>query len=364
MASSIFVPRKISVGFQKREGTYTGKLAYVVYTDEKNVLRKKQSWETWRHKNIDPLETDNVPTSGFVLNKKAGGYATHWDVRQTYVRVYDPRGFEIEVTIPNLMYILENASCIKGKGLEGDFVYGWEGTELLLIPTDAPDYAEMIAYRDTLFDKDTVKTKELILGATYMDRKGTKLVYMGRYNAYDDYRKGLIGKRFFFWTQYKSYDGKLCDNFETKASLSGKLVSVVDETPHPEYAQIFERLERTPTYSPADEKLTKYIPFTYTEFEKHVGTGYYGYFCDESGKQLRLYRQHPKMVRPTASGGPYYGNNWNYDYNKFIFTAEKYNDYYAHSDTEYTELKHLFDALKPQHRDTYLTNGKFYRRDF
>ena len=28
---SIFIPNKINVGYQNREGTYTGKLAYVIY---------------------------------------------------------------------------------------------------------------------------------------------------------------------------------------------------------------------------------------------------------------------------------------------------------------------------------------------
>ena len=43
---------------------------------------------------IIPVEYDNVPTEGFVLNKKAGGYSNGWNHRSTYCRVYDPRGFE------------------------------------------------------------------------------------------------------------------------------------------------------------------------------------------------------------------------------------------------------------------------------
>src|SRR5574343_1729160 len=139
MKSNIFIPKKIKVGFQNREDTYTKKLAYVIYYDEKGVLRKETSWQSWRDKTIEPVEFDNVPFSGFVLNKKVGGYSNyHWNPRQTYVRIYDPRDFEFEITVPNLLYILENGNSIKGKGLEGDFVYGWDGTELVLIPTCAP----------------------------------------------------------------------------------------------------------------------------------------------------------------------------------------------------------------------------------
>lgn len=41
MKSNIFVPKRINVGFQERSSTYTGKLAYVIYYDEKGTLRKE-----------------------------------------------------------------------------------------------------------------------------------------------------------------------------------------------------------------------------------------------------------------------------------------------------------------------------------
>ena len=86
---AIFIPQVIKAGFQKRNGTYTKKLAYIIYFDQKGILRKSASWESWRDKSIEPQEFKNEPTDGFVLNKKAGGYKTGWDVRQTYCRVYD-----------------------------------------------------------------------------------------------------------------------------------------------------------------------------------------------------------------------------------------------------------------------------------
>src|SRR5581483_10905297 len=124
---TIFLPKRINVGYQKRTDTFTGKLAYVIYFDGKGKLRKETSWNSWRNKAIPNEEFDNVPTEGFVLNKKVGGNKYNWNPRQTYSRIYDPRGFEFEITIPNLLYILENTNCIKGKGIEGKLVYGWEG---------------------------------------------------------------------------------------------------------------------------------------------------------------------------------------------------------------------------------------------
>lgn len=35
MKSAIYIPKKINVGYRERQDTYTGKLAYVIYWDEK-----------------------------------------------------------------------------------------------------------------------------------------------------------------------------------------------------------------------------------------------------------------------------------------------------------------------------------------
>jgi hypothetical protein len=49
-------------------GTYTGKLAYVIYFDNKGVLRKKKSWEGWRDKKIAAKDVK----AGFSYRMKNG----------------------------------------------------------------------------------------------------------------------------------------------------------------------------------------------------------------------------------------------------------------------------------------------------
>src|SRR5699024_10256818 len=105
--------------------------------------------------------------------------------RQTYVRVYDPRGFEFEITVQNLLYILENATSTKGKGLEGDFIYGWDGKDLVLIPCEAPDYKELVEYNKKIHDRVKLKGKDMILGATYLNKNNVKLVYLGRFDEWE-----------------------------------------------------------------------------------------------------------------------------------------------------------------------------------
>lgn len=43
---SIFIPKTITAGFQKRYDTYTGQLAYIIYTDEKGESRNSYPKKT------------------------------------------------------------------------------------------------------------------------------------------------------------------------------------------------------------------------------------------------------------------------------------------------------------------------------
>jgi hypothetical protein len=208
---TLFIPKKLNVGFQLREGTYTGKLAYVIYWDNKGILRKADSWNIWRHKpgnktrvqvktgegrwdyrwedrilgdEVEPIILDNVPTEGFVLNKGVGGQRESWgwNARNEYIRVYDPRGFEFEISVENLLYILQECTSTKGKGLEGQFVYSWDGTELVLLPVGTYEYNQSSNY--TKLQSKKVTKDDIIEGGTYLSKKQETLVYVGRFPWY------------------------------------------------------------------------------------------------------------------------------------------------------------------------------------
>lgn len=245
----LFIPDRINVGFQERHDTYTGKLAYVIYFDTKGVLRKEASWKSWRDKKIDPVEYVNEPTEGFVLNKKVGGTKGHsWDQRNTYVRVYDPRGFEFEISIPNLLFILAECDCSRGKGLEGQFVYSWDGSDLVLLPVTSQDYTQSVEF--TGLKSMSVKAKDLISGATYLTKNQETLIYLGKFERYmpvspNSYfaRKGEQGitKPYIFCTI--GDDGKPVFVFHYGLSKIAKLVS---GTPVANYAELVEAYSKSP----------------------------------------------------------------------------------------------------------------------
>lgn len=203
MKQQLYIPKRINVGFNERADTYNGLLGYVIYWDDKGKLRKEASWESWRHKvgekkrywdnksnevygeNVAPRAFDNVPTEGFVLNKGVGGQRESWgwNARNEYIRVYDPRGFEFEISVANLLFILQHTSAIKGKGLEGEFVYSWEGKDLILLPVDCFEYRASTDFTDLQAKK--ISAKDVEVGFSFLTKDEREVVYLGRYNWYD-----------------------------------------------------------------------------------------------------------------------------------------------------------------------------------
>ena len=235
------IPKVIHVGYQERNDTYTGQLAYVIYTDEKGKKRKEISWEGWRDTRIDPQDFDNEPTSGFVLNKGVGGArdSYSWNARNEYIRVYDPRGHEFEISVANLLFILQECTSSKGKGLEGEFVYSWDGTELILLPVACKEYKESMVFNGLKTLKMT--RKDMVPGHTYQTKDQEELIYLGRIacrppGQYSWNSKGStlkddpVTKRHIFWeSEYSRYV------FHTGFT---KLATKVSDECDPQYADL------------------------------------------------------------------------------------------------------------------------------
>jgi hypothetical protein len=373
LKTTIFIPETIKVGFQNRNGTYTGKLAYIIYYDQKGVLRKETSWNGWRDKSIPDLTVSNEPTSGFVLNKKAGGYDTGWNHRQTYVRVYDPRDFEFEISVPNLLYILENTNSIKGKGLDGEFVYGWDGKELILIPTSSPDYIEISEFNKILHEKNYVKAKELKLGATYRTKDNEEWIYMGRFDyhvteservekrsnnhwsgyTYDYIYKNVNkGKHHFFARESTDWKDNPYLKLLTLKSLGQKFIGVVNEECVENYADLFDKLECKTEYSPHDKTRDEYINYTFDEFEKYI-----------TPTINHLHYWHTVRFMSKKEGGH---NNEEIRYDKdlslFYINGDYNRETRSYEKTILGSIEDVFNTYQPVYKNEYLENGKLYRR--
>ncbi len=176
--SALFIPDRIRVGFQERKDTYTNRLAYVIYWDKTGKLRKEKSWQTWRDDQIKPEEFDNTPQDGFILNKGIERYNwSHYGSGRSYIRIYDSRGIEFEITPENLIGILTETNCSR-RGLEGEFVYAWKGTDLVLLPCCSEEYQKACVY--TALQGKKISAHDLKEGCSYTTKKGEEVIYMGR----------------------------------------------------------------------------------------------------------------------------------------------------------------------------------------
>lgn len=425
MKSSIFIPKTINVGYQNRSDTYTGKLAYVIYYDEKGRLRKEASWNSWRDEKIPNEEFDNVPTSGFVLNRRAGGVEESWgwNARKTYCRIYDPRNFEFEITIENLLYILENANSIKGKGLEGEFVYGWDGKDLVLMPVESPDYKQISEYNRVIHNNETIKAKDLIVGATYLTKDNVEYVYMGRFDKYENcywknghafrtrkkmeqwcedndipplqngryywqryeedcYEPASVGKQHCFYYKRETYGGELVDDFCWMSSMGKNLISVVNEKCCENYADLFYLLEGTNSYSPIDKSKEKYFDMSFEEFYANATSKYsdnsISYrdmrFMSGSG-ELKKYEMRTRYNSETNGKYVLYeyskDNIYNGDrevLNIFPTEEREVKKYWGETGIEKhmipVTLEDIFNKLKPVYKQIYLANGREYVKEY
>ncbi|EQB4340921.1 hypothetical protein ACYJ2U_001640 [Clostridium botulinum] len=360
MKSNIFIPKKINVGFQERIGTYTGNLAYIIYFDEKGKLRKEASWNNWRDTNIDNIIFENVPTEGFVINKHVGGYSSGWNHRNSYIRIYDPRDFEFEVSVENLLYILENCTSEKGKGLIGQFIYGWDGKDLVLIPCDSPDYKEIKEYNQIVHENKSIKAKDLIIGATYMTKNNEELIYMGRFDEYN-YTGESEGKKFWFYNKEDSYF-----KFETMKTISkNKFIHTVNSNCCDDYADLFNELECYYRYSPIERDEYKYYDLDYFKEvvnDEILSRNYWWsdlkVYCDlgdniltvvtikrkdrDSKDLLKATKESTKIKKYKTWGFNEYEREVKYD--EIIMETES--------------LEELFEKIKPQYKNIYLKNGR------
>jgi hypothetical protein len=278
-STKMFVPDKIKVGYQKRNDTYTGKLAYVIYFDNKGKLRKESSWESWRDKKIAPKEFPNDPTDGFVLNKGVGGARQSWssNARNEYVRVYDPRGFEFEISVANLLFILQENSSIKGKGLEGEFVYSWDGAELVLLPIGCVEYGECKSH--TARQSKKIVAKDVKAGHTYVMKNGTNVLYLGKYPySTSDNWKGFspIGNRHIFLDLDAKPD-KYSSPYIVDTGFA-KLAEAVSQEAISEYPAKLDKFKKSKYYGEISK--FKLIPSEIIENHSH----YYNHIVSENNK--------------------------------------------------------------------------------
>lgn len=99
----------------------------------------------------------------------------HFGEATEKVRVYDPRGFEFEISLSNFIFLLDHGD-IKGLEYQGKYVFSWSKKELILLPVNSLSYSENIKKVEKINNK--LKEKDMIVGASYSFKKKMKSLFI------------------------------------------------------------------------------------------------------------------------------------------------------------------------------------------
>ena len=201
---SIKFPDKHYVGFQARPSHDEVPLGFMTpFGTDKAFEKRKGTVDTWsrgggyygRNEAQDklPAQTyDNKPMVGFKLGRNVRhGYG--WGQGNVKWRIEDPRGFELEITSPNLAQIMGFCTIQEGEILE-ECIWARMGNENILVPVNSDVY--MNAIKNTERMAKSASLKDLKIGDSAVFHNGDQGIYYGAYfivsraHSYSDTNKG------------------------------------------------------------------------------------------------------------------------------------------------------------------------------
>lgn len=171
-------PKEIYVGISGLKWE-NNPLAYVTYKKSNNKIAKEVSFNNWCSEKSERKTFENTPQKGFKVLFTVGGCKSGWNVRQTYFRVVDPRGFEFEIVADNFVDILQDSVINKGV-IEGEFAYGWLGAGLVLLNGNDPRYIEATKAKDTELSSQKITKDNIQIGMAYRLRNHKEGYYLGK----------------------------------------------------------------------------------------------------------------------------------------------------------------------------------------
>ena len=180
------LPQQLKVGFAGGCDVDQERLAFVVRQKPNGEWASEKSFNKWRNKEIEPKVFDNTPVEGFALITAGGGVKDRCggNARMEYVRVMDPRGWVFEITVPNLLAIMQERACYPGKGLAGEFVYAWPAHpqgKLVLLPAGGEIHQAAQQFTEL---QQPAEDLELQGGEICLTKDGDTVIYLGRLKYY------------------------------------------------------------------------------------------------------------------------------------------------------------------------------------
>lgn len=140
--------------------------------DDKAALGRKDTAMRWAGKEMEPVVFDNTPISGFrILDSVVHGPSgTKW-------RIEDPRGFELEISSPNLMNLISHA-VFDQQTILSPCIWMRDGGHNRLVPTSSKTYINAVA--PDITNSEPITASKLRVGDVVVFANGRVGTYVGR----------------------------------------------------------------------------------------------------------------------------------------------------------------------------------------
>lgn len=132
------------VGFNSRYGESTPLAFFTPNGSDSKADKRKATVDKWRDLKIPARVIKSTPLIGYKIDSVAERYGSFGGGMDKW-RITDPRGFQLEITSDNLLYLMSQANI---NGLEIDETCIWvrKGTNsLALIPTSSKIYTDLLS---------------------------------------------------------------------------------------------------------------------------------------------------------------------------------------------------------------------------
>lgn len=135
---------KYYVGFQKNRYSQAEVFRMLGFatpnTGDHAFKKRKETVDGWSDKNLSPMDIDNKPIHGFKIVDTVSRYSTS----NKMFRVEDPRGFELEIDVYNLLDIIERHTIVQGAIME-PMLWCRQGGTNFLISGNSEEYKHHVS---------------------------------------------------------------------------------------------------------------------------------------------------------------------------------------------------------------------------
>ena len=158
------------------------------------------NWSKWNNggkEPLNPLTIENKAMIGFRISRAQRN--SGWHMNAESIRVEDPRGFEVPITLANMIMLTDNNLLENGEILR-ECIWGRDGNTNVLLPVNSIPYSQ--AFTNTERQKTHVDVRKLQRGDHVVLKNGVSGRYLGKLHSLVE---SYAGARYSYNSEGASY---------------------------------------------------------------------------------------------------------------------------------------------------------------